>query len=303
MQLAETGEEINHAHVDLNQPDGKIRTDACRCSRQGSPRAARGDPAIERVGGAAGTDYQIHREHAIDMIETKQSARDAIHIRDGGQIRQHRHESAREPQHQHREYDQRSDVHRPERSRGIDKPEVTPVIVAVAGLRQRLLCGCRRDPTVLAEKSLQAESPNQVRIEQHGAGEDADQRERGGISRREPEAIPAVGRRPKQLPQVVANEVHFGSCLMNVPKRRVRYKRGSSSFMPLSTSAGAGMACSTRSRVTRTPCNSLRKWSAYEPTFAFSAAERGCCSQGTRGSGGPSAGNELTNSLSMKCRW
>src|SRR5205814_1015052 len=82
LQFREAGEEIDYAHVNLHETNGKVGAGARRGWRQASLAGpASHKQAIERIGIARGAEHQIHGQHDIDLIESEQRLWHTVYIR------------------------------------------------------------------------------------------------------------------------------------------------------------------------------------------------------------------------------
>ena len=179
---------------------GEVRAGRWARGRRRCP--AKPPQAVERVPRAARAQHQVHRQHAVRLVESEKGARrDAMHVRHGQQIAQHRGRAREQTDEQAKEDAQRQDVHRPQQPGAVDPEEDAP---HRPGRRRLGDVGRRRRRqdfvaqefdgrvAVGADESGEIERPDEVRVEQHPAGEQADERQRRGVGRREPEPVPRL---------------------------------------------------------------------------------------------------------------
>ena len=119
--------------------------------------------------------YQIGALQAMAIAERQDESGDGAN-------------ACEESQRQHGEDDERCEMRCPQYAWGLDVPKQAPGIRHPAFAQfARQRCA---NPGILSQKRFQIEAPDQVRVKQHRAAEDADQREGMRLTGSEPKAIP-----------------------------------------------------------------------------------------------------------------
>ena len=202
LELRDGGEEIDHAHVDVDQAERQVRRRTRPWPAGHGATAAEREPSVDRERRAAGADGQVERQHRVDLVEAEGRGRDAVGIGDRHEQGQHRGDAGPEPDREHRQHDHRGGVGRPDPTIGEQPPER---VGQAALLKHRDQPGAQ--PAVPAEEVGEHQPPDRVRVEQHQPREDADHPQERRVGRGEPEGVPRLAHRPRGVGHVVDDRV------------------------------------------------------------------------------------------------
>lgn len=184
-QLRNPGEEIDHAHLGLDQPQCDVGRHRRLRRRRPHGRKRTPDETVDRECGPRRTDAAIKCQKPVDLVEPEERTRRAVHVGNDDHERQDGRHPRGRTEREEDEHGQRGIVRGPEEV-GRDVPPVGPGdLIALHRLDQ-----FGRQPGVGTEKGFQLQAPDEMRVDEHQAGGDADEREERGVGRGEPEAIP-----------------------------------------------------------------------------------------------------------------
>ena len=203
LQLGDTGKEVNHGHVHLDQPDCQVGPGAL-CRRLGRARASLAEPAVDRKSGAAGADGQIQVEHHVDLVEPEKRRGHPIGVGDRTKQRENRRDSREQTGGEANEDDHGKGVCRPDPSIRHQVPEGINVLALLDVADQR-----QAQPPGGCEEIAQGQAPDRVGVQQHRAGQDPDQPQQRGVGRGVPEPVPVGGHRPRCLQEIAADNFQW----------------------------------------------------------------------------------------------
>ena len=185
-ELSSPGEEIDHAEVHLQQPQGDRGPD------RGLRRPALpwpGEESVDRQPCTARADHQRHEQHAERVIETEHIERSAVRGADQPEKRDEGRQRGREADgEEDRRHDGDAGEHANHRRRGGGK---------VAAPLPRLVIHAPDlvgpQPPPITEEGVGVEQPDDARPGEDQAGGDPNHGERKRIAGREPERVPCGG--------------------------------------------------------------------------------------------------------------
>ncbi len=173
------GEEVDDAHVDVDQPQRQVRAGARRRTAGRRPAAPHRQPSVDRERLPARSDRQVQRQHRVDLVEAERRRRDPVRVRDRDQERQDRRDAGPQPEGEHRQHDH-----------GERRTPATSIRRGPATRTSRHSCRPEQRPHETlaqpgggAEEVGQHQPPDGVGIQEHQAGQDADQPEQRRVGR------------------------------------------------------------------------------------------------------------------------
>ena len=106
LELGDAGEEIDDAHVDVDQPQRQVRAGAGAPDQSAAarPRCTASHRSIESAC-PLGPMARYKRQHRVDLIEAERRRRDPIRVRDRDQERQDRSHAGPQSHGEHRQHD------------------------------------------------------------------------------------------------------------------------------------------------------------------------------------------------------